>query len=118
MTLSLFGPATLAAMVLLPLGAMAATVTLDLPGTLDQQSVTYVCEGRDAPLAVTYYNLPDSQLAVLPVDGTPRAFVNVLAGSGAKYASGSTVWWTRGNVADLYDEKTPDAKPTRCKVSR
>ena len=98
--------------------AKAATVTLDLPGKLDQQSVSYACAGSDAKLAVTYYNLPDTQLAVLPVAGTPRAFVGVLAASGAKYASGSTIWWTRGNVADLYDERQPDAKPIRCKVSR
>lgn len=98
--------------------AKAATVTLDLPGKLDQQSVSYACAGSDAKLAVTYYNLPDTQLAVLAVRGTPRAFVSVLAASGAKYASGSTIWWTRGNIADIYDEKTPDVKPIRCKVSR
>jgi membrane-bound inhibitor of C-type lysozyme len=98
--------------------AAAATVTFDLPGTLDRQSVAYACEGSEAPLAVTYFNLPDTQLAVLAVKGTPRAFVNVLAASGAKYASGSIVWWTRGNVATLYDETMPDAQPTRCKVSR
>ena len=117
MTFSPLKLAALAATLLAPLGAGAATVTLDLPGTLDQQSVAYACDGSDAKLAVTYYNLPDTQLAVLPVKGTPRAFVSVLAGSGAKYASGSTVWWTRGDVADLYDERTPDAKPVRCKVS-
>ena len=98
--------------------AHAATLTLDLPGPLDRQSVSYACEGSAEKLAVTYYNLPDTQLAVLPVAGTPRAFVGVLAASGAKYASGSTIWWTRGNVADLYDERQPDAKPIRCKVSR
>lgn len=119
MPLSFVSLMTLAGMaVLLPSAAQAATVTLDLPGTLDRQVISYACEGSDAPLAVTYLNLPDTQLAVLAVGGTPRAFVSVMAGSGAKYASGSAVWWTRGNIADLYDERKPDAKPTRCKVVR
>ena len=114
---SSFVSLTLAAIaVLLPLAAKAATVTFDLPGTLDRQVISYACEGSDAPLPVTYLNLPDTQLAVLAVGGTPRAFVSVTAGSGAKYASGSAVWWTRGSIADLYDERKPDAKPTRCKV--
>jgi membrane-bound inhibitor of C-type lysozyme len=98
--------------------AEAATVSLDLPGALDRQSVAYACEGSEAKLAVTYYNLPDTQLAVLAVGGTPRAFVSVLAAAGAKYASGPHIWWTRGKVADLYDERNPDAKPLRCKVVR
>ncbi|MBC8130635.1 MAG: MliC family protein [Rhizobiaceae bacterium] len=97
--------------------AQAATIQLELPGTLDRQSVSYSCRSGQS-LSVDYYNLPESSLAVLSVAGAPRVFVAVLAASGAKYVSGPHVWWTRGNRGDLIDETKPDADPDLCKVTR
>ncbi|TPW32723.1 MliC family protein [Pararhizobium mangrovi] len=50
--------------------------------------VHYVRDGADA-------------LAIVPVDGARRIFVNVLSGSGARYASGRLIWWTKGRHAEL-----------------
>jgi len=87
--------------------AAAADVTLSIPigfGTLDSvQSKTYSCGDGD-PFAVQYVNSGANALAVLPIDGEDRIFVNVVSGSGAKYVSGTDVWWTKGDTATLENE--------------
>lgn len=97
--------------------AGAATLQFELPGDVDRQSVGYTCRSGGT-LSVDYFNLPDTSLAVIPIDGKPRVFVSVLSASGAKYVSGPHVWWTRGNRADLSDETKPDADPELCRVAR
>ena len=98
--------------------ASAAEVTLDLPGALDRQSVSYACGDGSAP-KVTYYNLPNQSLAVVEIEaGKPRVYVSVLAASGAKYVSGPYVFWTRGSRADMLDERKADAPAVTCKVAR
>ncbi|KQT69965.1 MULTISPECIES: MliC family protein [unclassified Aureimonas] len=101
-----------------PFPASAAEITLDLPGTLDRQSVSYACSDGSAP-KVVYYNLPDQSLAVVEIAaGKPRVYVSVLSASGAKYVSGSSVFWTRGSRADILDERKADAPAVTCKVAR
>jgi membrane-bound inhibitor of C-type lysozyme len=98
--------------------AQADTITLDLPGKLDRQSVAYACSDGSAP-KVAYYNLPDQSLAVVEIEpGKPRVFVPVLAASGAKYVSGPHVFWTRGSRADILDERQADKPAVTCKVAR
>ena len=70
----------------------------------------YDCGGNTVD--VEYVNVEPDHLAVVPVEGKKRIFVLVLSGSGARYASGQYIWWSKGNEASLYDEtKGADAPP-------
>ena len=90
-------------------------VVIPLPGNAQKDVKTYQCEGIEQPLTVEYVNANPIFLAFVPVDGQQLIFVNVIAASGAKYASGQYVWWTKGATADLYDEtKGADAPPASC----
>ena len=103
--------------------AAVAQATLSIPlkiGTTDSVlSQTYACGDAEA-FAVQYVNAGANALAILPVDGEERLFVNVVAASGAKYVSGAHVWWTKGDTATLENEmeagslqecKSQDAAP-------
>ena len=70
----------------------------------------YDCAGK--AVQVEYVNVEPDHLAIVPVDGSKRVFVLVLSGSGARYAAGQYIWWSKGNEASLYDEtKGTDAPP-------
>lgn len=93
------------AMALLATPALAAVevaTTLDLGGSAQIQHISYGC-GGDAPLTVTYINAEPNFLAIVPVDGEKRVFVNVLSASGAKYVSGEYEWWSKGTDATLHN---------------
>jgi membrane-bound inhibitor of C-type lysozyme len=64
---------------------------------------TYSCADGE-PFTVQYVNAGPNALALLPVEGTQRVFVNVVSGSGARYASGPYIWWSRGDTATLENE--------------
>ena len=87
--------------------AAAAQATLSIPlkiGTTDSVlSQTYACGDAEA-FAVQYVNAGANALAILPVDGEERIFVNVVSASGAKYVSGADVWWTKGDTATRENE--------------
>ena len=71
---------------------------------LDTRSVDYKCEnGRK--FTVQYLNKGDNSLAVVPVsDNSTLVFSNVISASGAKYAAGQYIWWTKGEEATLYGD--------------
>ena len=77
----------------------------------ERNEAHYSCDdGKER--AVTYVNGDTNSLAVVPVEGKERIFVNVISGSGARYASGQYIWWTKGPEATLYDEmRGEDGKP-------
>ncbi len=76
-----------------------------------RRTVSYDC-GTTGPRKVTYVNAAENALAIVDIDGSERIFVNVISGSGARYASGGYVWWTKGPEASLYDvRRGPDAAP-------
>ncbi|SMC95660.1 MliC family protein [Primorskyibacter flagellatus] len=93
--------------VLLMAGTASADVTVSIPlelgGTDSVTAQNYTC-GDDQSFAVQYVNAGANALAILPVDGEQRIFVNVVSGSGARYASGAHVWWTKGDTATLQNE--------------
>lgn len=104
--------------------AATAQATLSIPlkiGTTDSvSSQTYACGDAEA-FAVQYVNAGANALAILPIDGEERIFVNVVSASGAKYVSGADVWWTKGDTATLENEmeagslqncKSQDAPPS------
>lgn len=88
-------------------GPASADVTLSVPlmiGTTDSVlSRTYACGDADV-FAVQYVTAGANALAILPIDGEERVFVNVVSASGARYVSGAHVWWTKGDAATLENE--------------
>ncbi len=88
----------------------APTASMMLEGVPPGETIrlSYRCTGPAAALGVpsgllrvTYYNSRDNNLAVLALEGGPRVFANVIAGSGARYAGGALEWWTKGDEASL-----------------
>ena len=85
------------------------SITVENGGANARTTANYDCGGKS--LAVDYINVEPDHLAIVPVDGKPRIFANVFSGSGARYASGQYVWWTKGNEASLYDLTKGEASP-------
>lgn len=77
-------------------------LTLALPGATALTSQTYRC--GESAFEVRYITAGGNSLAVLPVEGEERIFVNVISGSGARYASGPYIWWSKGDSATLESE--------------
>lgn len=103
--------ATAALALATPAVAADVTLTLDAP-KIDAVSVNYHCEGTSATMTVEYINAGEDSLAMVPVEGGRRVMVTVLSGSGARYAGGPFVWWTKGREGSLYDvRKGEDADP-------
>jgi len=72
----------------------------------EPHDVRYTCEGGKT-LAVKYMTVGDTPLASMVLDGKTLVFANVIAASGARYASGQYVWWTKGPTGFLTDETLP-----------
>ncbi len=101
---------------LLPTICGAADVVIRLPQapSVVRNVVTYACESLPQ-IRVEYITAGSSALAVVPISGEALIFAGVLSGSGARYAAGSYIWWTKGTSADLYDQRQGDgAKPIAC----
>lgn len=79
-----------------------AETTLSIPLGPDAQVTPYryACDGGE-PFPVQYINAEPYILALLPIDGQQRIFVNVISGSGARYVSGEYEWWSKGDEATL-----------------
>lgn len=89
----------------------AAQVELAIGGNAEIKTVTYDCEGIPS-FDVQYINAAPNFLAIIPVQEETYIFTTVLSASGARYASGNFVWWTKGPNADWYDlSKGEDAPP-------
>jgi membrane-bound inhibitor of C-type lysozyme len=84
------------------LAGASVTIGLTVTGDAERKAVTYDC-GTGAPLTVEYLNAAPNFLALVPVGDQTLVFVNVISASGAKYESGSYVWWTKGTDATLHD---------------
>lgn len=81
------------------LAELALTIPLDRADA-SVISASHSCAGGE-PFTVRYVNSGANALALLPVDGEERIFVNTVSGSGARYVSGELVWWTKGADATL-----------------
>lgn len=96
--------------------SMAAEIRIDVPDSDEVQTskLAYMC--GEKPVSADYINAGSVALAVLTLDGETVVASNVIAGSGAKYAGGQYVWWTKGEEATLYDVREgDDAKGIACK---
>lgn len=98
-------------------GALAGEINIPLPDDVDvtENSVLYKC--GDQNVSATYYNAGENSLVQLEMEETSVIAANVLSGSGAKYAGGVYIWWTKGDSADLYNlmDDPDQEKPISCK---
>ena len=79
------------------------SLSLKLGSEGEISTVQYSCvDGTD--LSVQYINAEANSLAVIPLKGAELIFVNVVAGSGARYVSGPQTWWVKGDEATLSDQ--------------
>jgi membrane-bound inhibitor of C-type lysozyme len=92
---------------------VSAQVVLNLSGDFEQHVIRYECEGLD-PFDVTFINASPNFLAILPIGGRKLVFVNVMAASGARYASGQFEFWTKGSTATLDDLQASPRTPLQC----
>lgn len=98
--------------------AFADTITIPLPPgvTAVTTSAHYDCAGT--VVGVDYVNAGNISLAILTIRGETTVAANVVAASGAKYAGGRYIWWTKGDGADLYDIQTDEnAPPIACSAA-
>ncbi|MBC9247257.1 MliC family protein [Paracoccus sp. 11-3] len=93
-------------------GAAAVIVQFATGEETSVTSTSYVCAGGE-PFRVQYVNGAANSLALIPIDGTERVFVNVVSASGARYVSGEYEWWSKGDGAML-DNLMDDAEPQEC----
>lgn len=102
---------------LIPVSASAVetSVQIELSTETDfeRRVMVYDCAAGE-PLTVTYINAAPNFLALLPVpeEPDPLVFASVISASGARYAAGHWIWWTKGVDASLYDVTLgEDAEP-------
>lgn len=99
--------------------AVAMPLTVPQIQTATTNTLRYECHGGST-LTVQYMNTKNKQsFALLTVDGRKMLFVNVLAGSGAKYVGDHYTWWTKGPEGSLTDDTAdPNAPPmlANCKT--
>lgn len=95
---------------------VAEDLTLHLPGSgsWTRAVVEYQCDAQAAhlglpagPFTVEYVNGADNSLAIVPVSGKPRIFVNVWSASGARYVAGEFLWWDAAGRITLFQSETP-----------
>lgn len=91
----------LAAALTVAIQAPASDLHIQLSGNepLSRKSGTFSCDTSAAKLGlptgtfhVEYINGAGNSLALLPIDGRTLIFVNVLSGSGARYAADRYTW--------------------------
>ena len=92
--------------------AVAMPLTVPQIQTAATNTLRYECHGGST-LTVQYMNTKNKQsFALLTVDGRKMLFVNVLAGSCAKYVGDHYTWWTKGPEGSLtYDTADPNGPP-------
>ena len=91
--------------------AHAGEVTLDLPGDVEDSSITYACESGQV-MEVRYVNGGKASLAIFDWDGERYVASAAISGSGVRYVGDRFVWWNKGEEATLYDELAgADAEP-------
>lgn len=82
----------------------ASDIVIPLPGgtKVERIKASYMCDDQSVA-EVVYINAGPVSLATLSRKGEFLVLANVLSGSGARYAGGSLIWWSKGRGASLYD---------------
>ncbi|HEY7339176.1 MAG TPA: MliC family protein [Bryobacteraceae bacterium] len=104
----------------------ATDLTIKLTGSdaISRNIETFQCDVQGpqlglpaGPFPVEYLNGAGNSLAVLPIQGQSLIFVNVVSGSGARYASGRYIWWDAGSRGvHLYSDSLEGKKETSCQT--
>lgn len=114
-------PVLAAAFIVLSGAALADPLAIDLPeaASAERSTVAYSCDG-DRKVTAEYINAGDNALAVVDLGDARILMVNVISGSGARYAGRQYIWWTKGETADFYDlMQGDDAAPEfSCEVTK
>lgn len=96
----------LAATAVIPVAAVETSIEIELgtTGDFERREILYDCSEGE-PFDVTYINAAPNFLALVPIADEPElhVFTSVISASGARYASGQWIWWTKGVDASLYD---------------
>lgn len=107
--IAIFASATLFAA--MPVHAVETSLQLQLSAGQDfeRRTVTYDC-GTETPLSVTYLDAAPNFLAIIPLESEtqPLVFAAIVPESGARYASGSWIWESKGPDGSLYDTAEGD----------
>jgi membrane-bound inhibitor of C-type lysozyme len=100
----LIGIVLLATLLAAPAEAQNSTIAIPLPGgqKVERMKVAYGCNGG-LKVQAEYFNAQPIALATIAFKKDFVVLANVMAGSGARYAGGQYIWWTKGDNADLYD---------------
>ncbi|WP_234881784.1 MliC family protein [Agrobacterium larrymoorei] len=93
--------ASIISMTATPLLADDITIPMPADTKVEHVDATYQC-GQEK-VTVTYINAGSVNLARLGMGDTIIVASSVIAASGAKYAGGPYVWWSKGEEAELYD---------------
>ena len=110
---------TIAALALIAFASPALAQTsfqlsFGIAGDAQRRVVTYDCtpaEGEPTTMQVEYINAAPNFLAIVPLPEGSMIFASVISGSGARYAAGQYVWWTKGPEVDLYDTSQGEDAP-------
>jgi membrane-bound inhibitor of C-type lysozyme len=110
---------TIAALALIGLASPALAQTsfqlsFGIAGDAERRVVSYDCtpaEGEPTVMQVEYINAAPNFLAIVPGPEGSMIFATVISGSGARYAAGQYIWWTKGSDADLYDATLGEDAP-------
>ncbi len=91
--------------------ASAEDITIHLPrnASISRKIVQYRCDAQAAKIglpagsfSVEYINGGGNSLAVVPINGNPVIFSNVISGSGARYTAQQFVWWDAKGAVTVY----------------
>lgn len=107
-----FALATLCVTPTFSAAADSGEVKIQTAGKFERRTIAYDC-GTGGRMKVTYINADPNFLAIVPVSGLAQdlIFASVISGSGARYAAGKYVWWSKGNSANLFDSTLGDNAP-------
>ncbi|NTJ42676.1 hypothetical protein G6L28_08715 [Agrobacterium larrymoorei] len=98
----------------------ADDITLPMPGDTKVEQVTARYQCGAEVVSVVYINAGSVNLARLEMGNTIIVASSIISASGAKYAGGPYIWWSKGDNADLYDVmRDPDMKdPRHCETKK
>jgi len=119
----------IATLVLLSMSAIAQAteLTIHLTGSqpILKTTVRYHCDGQASRIGlpsnsfpVEYMNGAGNSLAIIPVQGRSLIFANVTAGSGARYVSGSYLWWEAAGSVTFSSDSIAGKALTVCQRVR
>jgi membrane-bound inhibitor of C-type lysozyme len=102
----------------------ASELSIKGAGKFERKTMKYQCDANGAKMGlpagvfeVEYLNETNNHLVVVPVKGSPKLFVTVPSGSGAKYAADQYVWWEAGGRGTTFQSGFPGTEASsECKA--